>query len=152
MVRTYYAKGPDGYRSADEQTAEFVLIQKEELECLEWDLKKKTEEVDRLYKKLTGDGLPFRVIKLDVMHEWLGTIIKDQYGKEVPPRYQLTVGLPVGYDIKKEKEAEEVVLRFFKDYVNNRNCRLHFLPKGGWSVQLNMTKEEYLAFEMPKSI
>lgn len=119
--------------------AEWVMLDTEELTSLERKLQNKIEEAERWRKRLSGEDLEYKLIKLDY--------IDGKY-----PTVYITIALPMAYRLTKDikDQAKRLVERVFSPYISeNRRYKLHFAPMAGWSVNLQLTEGELDTFQLP---
>ena len=158
MGRTYYVHGAKGYVSADKGTADFVMLDRKELEDLERKLKNKTEEAARLAKKLSGEDREYKLVLVDYLREisppstqYIKGAGQITVGGSETVRVFVTVSLPVPAEPSAKNQAKSLVESVFERYIKNKKFKLHWAPKAGWSVNLEMNEADFDTFQLPKS-
>lgn len=118
--------------------AEWIMLESGELGSLERKLQNKTEEAERWRKRLSGEDLNYKLIKVD-------------YIDGGNPIAYVTISLPLAFRLEVKDEAKRLVEHVFSAYISeHRRYKLHFAPLAGWSVNLQLTEGELNTFQLPQ--
>jgi len=150
-MRRYFTRIQGKMTETDPSKSDLVLLDKSELMDLEHKLKNKTEEASRWAKKMTGEDQQYRLILVDYIHGYFRPTGHNMAVEE-PTKVYVTVSLPVPALPAAKNQAKNLVERVFSQYISKyRRYKLHFAPKAGWSVNLELTEDEFDSFQLPES-
>lgn len=131
-----------------QEQADQVLMSRDELDSIERKLQNKVEEADRWRKRVTGEDLEYKIVTVDYIHEKQAGV---GIAKNMPVVF-LVISLPFAYIMSKEikDQVKSHVEHIFSQYIKpSKGYKLHFSPKAGWSVHLQLTEEELDSFRLP---
>jgi len=151
-LRRYFIQTPKGLQETQKtEQADFVMLNYADLKGIEHKLKNKTEEASRWAKKLTGEDQQYRLILVDYVHEYFRPTGHNMAVEE-PTKVYVTVSLPVPAVPSAKNQAKTLVERVFSEYISKyRRYKLHWATKSGWSVNLELTENEFDSFQLPES-
>ncbi|MBP1934857.1 hypothetical protein [Ammoniphilus resinae] len=144
-MRRYFVQKDKMMETYQPDQADFVLVEKSELDQLEQKIKNREEQLQRLHQKLTGENLKFRLIHIDYLDGYSNQRYKND------PKIYVSIHLPIAHKPENMEKAKSLVVFVFEKYLaNGRSYKLHFAPGAGWSVNLELTNEEFEAFQLPE--
>ncbi|GEN35925.1 hypothetical protein [Aneurinibacillus danicus] len=121
------------------EEAAAVFMDIEELEKMERTIRNKTEEAERWRKKLTGEGLEWKITRV-IIHVYSSN-------------YHVFMTVPVPHQLHKEQEAKDAVVKRFGHILNNlESYRLYFTPAAGWVLYLELYPVKYEILKKEMSI